>query len=520
VTTASIETPARRSGLRSIPLPILLLGLLILARLALAGWWLATDSGVLDTESGRHVQRAWDGFNAMRNGDALWFFGDGTEYPPLLYVIASAGAVLGGLHVDALVAAQDVFAIPALGLGCYGAASVAYGRIAGLVAAVVALGMPIMGSVFHMFLIDTTQAAAAALALWGILACDRFSRVGVSALAGAAVGLGMLSKQNFPLFVAGPLLVIFLRGGWRHWRGLLVFAAVAALLTATWYWSEIARTVSLVHGASGEPAGSAAAGAATPLRWTAKNLAWYAWSFFDVAVLLPLMLVVVAGGVALSLRFLRRPAKHDYTPELMAGVLVSYAALTWIQLKDPRYALPMLPYFAVLAGGGVALMRGRARVAAMAFIGLFALVNVLGAATGTGERVRIDLPGATDVNKRHIGIYSPGGWVSGPPDASGAVLAVMRAAKAAGIEKIAFDPGAQQAHFNHPGLDIVSREAGIPIAYPFDPANPRHAMLSNHFPPLADPPPCGITDDGTGIYLSHSPVEVPYEQREFFCPSR
>jgi hypothetical protein len=79
---------------------------------------------------------------------------------------------------------------------------------------------------------------------------------------------------------------------------------------------------------------------------------------------------------------------------------------------------------------------------------------------------------------------------------------------------------AQQAHFNHPGLDIVSREAGIPIAIPFDPADPREAMISNRNPPLPDRPPCGVLDHGTGIYLSRGPFEVPYEQRRFLCPRR
>lgn len=518
MTTATIEAPSRRAGVRSVPWPVLVLGGLILARLGLAAWWLAVDSGVLDTESGRHVQRAWDGYNAMAAGDTFAFFKTPTEYPPLHYLVASAGALIGGLHADSLVAAQDVFAIPALTLGCYGAASLSYGRTAGVVAAVFALGTPITASVFHMFLIDTTEAAAAALALWGILACDRFSRVGVSALAGAAVGLGMLSKQNFPLFVAGPLLVVLLRGGWRHWRGLLVFAAVAALLTATWYWSEITRTLDLVRGASGEPAGSAAPGAATPIRWTAKNLGWYAWSLLDVSVLVPLALAAAAGGVAVSVRWLRTRAAADRTLELVAGALVAYAGLTWIQLKDPRYALPLLPYLAVLAGGGVAMLRPRRQTVAIAAVAVVALVNVVGTVTNAGSAVQIDLPGATPSNMRHVGLYSPGGWITGAPETSGAIPAVMRAAKSGGIEKIAFDPGAQQAHFNHPGLDIVSREVGIPIAIPFDPADPRQAMISNHYPPLAGTPPCGVLDDGTGIYLSRGSIAVPYEQRHFLCP--
>src|SRR5918996_1461361 len=120
VTTATAGT--RRGRIvelaRSLPLPLLLLGGLIVARLAIAEWWLIVQDGVADTESSRHLQRAWDAYVRM---------GDG----------------------------------------------------------------------------DTSEAAMVALSVWAILASDRFSRTGVAALAGVAVGLGLLSKQNFPVFVVG-----------------------------------------------------------------------------------------------------------------------------------------------------------------------------------------------------------------------------------------------------------------------------------------------------------------------------
>jgi 4-amino-4-deoxy-L-arabinose transferase-like glycosyltransferase len=510
--------PRRTWPRRAISLPLALLAALVLARLAVSAWWLIVDEGVLDTESGRHLQRAWDGYVAMGNGDLLHFFKSPTEYPPLLYLIGNLGALVGGLDVESFLGAQDLLMLPALAIGCYGAGTIAYGPTAGLLAAVFALGAPMAVSVFQMFLVDTTEAAMVALSVWAILATNRFSRVGVSALAGVAVGLGMLAKQNFPLFVAGLLLVVFLRGGWRHWRGLLVFAVVAGLLTATWYWSEVARTLDLVRGASGTAASPATAAANTPVRWTAKNFAWYGWSTLNVSVLLPLTLATLGGCAALLVRYLRNPSKADLTPELLAGGVVSYAGLTWIVLKDPRYALPALPYMAVLGTGWITMLRARWRVVAIAAISAIALVNIVGTFAGTGTQVRISLPGAphSGLGEREFTLYSPGGWITGAPEKTGAATDVMRAAKAAGIEAIAFDPGANQAHFNHPGLDIMSRVAGMPIAIPYDPSNPRQAMLSNHYP--ATPQACAVQSDGVGIYLVKGPFELPFEQRRLWCP--
>jgi 4-amino-4-deoxy-L-arabinose transferase-like glycosyltransferase len=520
VATATLQAAARRRvDVRAIPLPLLLLGILILARLGLAAWWLAGDHSVFDTESSRHLQRLWDGYARMQAGDTFAFFENGTEYPPLHYLIGSLGALVGGLGIDSLVGAQDLFLIPALAIGCYGAASLSYGRTAGVVAAAFALGAPMAVSVFHMFLIDTTEAAMVAVALWAILASDRFSRNGVSALAGLAVGFGMLAKQNFPVFVVGLLAVVLLRGGWRNWRGILVFVAVAAVVSVSWYWSEISRTLDLVHGASAPGLSTAGGAAASTDRWTVKNVGYYAWTLVNVSVLFPLMLAAAGGAIALIVRFVRRQARADLTPELVVGALFAYAALTWINLKDPRYALPMLPYLAILGAGWIPLLRLHWRAAAATAVAAVAVFNVVMTIWVTGPAALLYIKGAPGNSLgRQLTFWLPQGWIAGRPETSDAIVQVMRAAHRDGVTAIAFDPGADQAHFNQPGLDILSRIAKAPITWPYDPAKPGVVLLSNRYPPIADPPPCGVLRDGTGIYLSRGPIDVPFEQRDFYCP--
>jgi Dolichyl-phosphate-mannose-protein mannosyltransferase len=516
--TAISHTSRAGARLRSVPLPVAILAGLILARLALAGWWLAVDHSVFDTESSRHLQRAWDGYSLMSQGDTWAFFKQGTEYPPLLYLAGALGSLVGGLSIDSLVGAQDLFFIPALAIGCYGAASIAYGRTAGVLAAVFALGAPMAISAFHMYLIDTTETAMVAVAIWAVIASDRFSHTGRSALAGAAVGFGMLAKQNFPVFVVGLIAVVLLRGGWRHWRGLLVFVVVAAALSATWYWSEISRTIDLIRGASADTA--ATAGSVTPdaQRLTLKNLTYYAWNEVNVAILAPLMLAAVGGAIALLVRFARTRSRADYTPELVVGVLFAYAALTWISLKDPRYALPLLAYLAVLGTGWVPLLRRRGQLIAGGAIAAVALLNVVMTIWGTGPIAKLYIHGLPSNNEgRQLTFWEPQGWIAGRPETSPAIEQVMRAAHADG-KVVVFDPGANQSRFNQPGLDIQSREAKAPIAFPFQ-DKPEQVVIANHNPPLATVRPCGILSDGTGIYLSRGPIDIPFEQRDFYRPS-
>jgi hypothetical protein len=520
---SSLLSPADRrapAGVRSIPLPLLLLGALILARLLLAEVWLLIDEGVVDTESGRHLQRAWDAYVAMGHGTPLALFENGTEYPPLMYLTGALGALVGGLDVESFIGAQDLFFVPALAIGCYGAGSIAYGRTAGVLAALFALGAPIVLSVFHMYLIDTAETAMVALSIWAILATDRFSRTGASVLAGVAVGFGMLAKQNFPLFVIGLILVVLLRGGWRHWRGLVAFVAVAAVISATWYWSEVSRTFDLIQGSSGPGTGTAGALTPTAGRWTVKNLGQYFWWLANVNLLTPMLVAAVGGAIALLVRFVRHRDRRDMTPELIAGALVSYAGLTWISLKDPRYALPMTPYLALLGTGWIPLLRVRWRSVAIGALGAIVALNLVMMLWGRGEPGHLtikSLPGQSQ--GRTFTFWLPQGWIAGRPESSDAIVNVMRAAHADGIEAIAFDPGADQPRFNHPGLDILSRVAGIPIASPYDPDDPAQAMLANHYPALPNVKACGMLSNGTGIYLSRGPVDgIPFEQRQFFCP--
>jgi hypothetical protein len=289
----------------------------------------------------------------------------------------------------------------------------------------------------------------------------------------------------------------------------------------TWYWSEIERTLDLIGGASAAVPATEAAGASNPGRWSSKSFGYYVWSTVNVSLMLPLTLMAVGGAAALLVRWLRTRVRTDLTPELVVGGLFSYFALVWIALKDPRYALPALPYMAVLGTGWIPLLRVRWRTIAVVALCVVALVNVVGTVADSGAPTRITFPGApkSGLGEREFTLYAPGGWIAGKPETEGAVLDVLRAAaRHDSIEAVAIDPGAQQSDFNHPGVDILSRVAKIPLAIPYDPDDPGHAMILNRTPVAGDPRPCAVTSRGVAIYLSRGPTDVPFEQRRIFCP--
>ncbi len=334
--------------------------------------------------------------------------------------MGALGISVGGLGVTPAVLAQDLVFVPLLALGCFKVGELAFGRLAGLFAVVFALGSPMIIEGSHQLMLDAPEAALVAVAVWAILASERFSRMGVCALAGAAVGLGLLTKETFVFFVAGVVLVVAARGGLRAWRGLAVLAAVAFAVAAPWYLQEL----STIHRLGNEAFGSSGAltssktyfeGIAPP-RLSEANLTWYFWSFLNWQLFLPLLAFAAVGGVWTVVGLVRGRSISPFAAELVLGAFVSWLALTETFVHDPRYAIPMTVYFAVLGAGWLSRLRCPARAALATALVLVALANSLGVGFGLGATVKVG-PGflASYEQKNTVTLYETAGlWLSGP----------------------------------------------------------------------------------------------------------
>lgn len=102
-----------------------------------------------------------------------------------------------------ILASNLVFAA-LLAAGCFGAARIVFGtERAGLLAALFALGTPMVVSEMHEFLLDPQQAAMVAVSVWAILVSDRLRRPWIALVAGGLAGLAMLTKETSAIFLAG-----------------------------------------------------------------------------------------------------------------------------------------------------------------------------------------------------------------------------------------------------------------------------------------------------------------------------
>jgi 4-amino-4-deoxy-L-arabinose transferase-like glycosyltransferase len=278
--------------------------------------------GLLNPDEQSIVPRAW----GMVHGAGLdphWF-----DYPTLvMYVLAPFQA---WQSAPSYLAARLVVA--AFGVGAVAASwwlgRVAYGRTAGLVAAV-AVAVETIGVAYsHMAVTDVPMTALVALSL-GLAIAGRLEWAGVAA--------GLAASAKYPaLFLLVPLVV----AGWGRWRRLAVSVglAVAAFLATSPFvlvhphqaWDDATRVQRLAReGWLGFEHDSFALFSFTGKLWDGLGPA----------------LVVALLGLVLALR------RHTRTDLILAAfVLVYVVDLLTIHAHFDRYVLPLVPPLATLAG--------------------------------------------------------------------------------------------------------------------------------------------------------------------------
>jgi hypothetical protein len=476
--------------------------------IAITSWWIAHDRSIPIFDAGLHLSltiRVHELLVAGRLGDALT---QSIPYPPLVYLIGSAGIAVGGVGIAPPVIAQNLVFVPLLALGCYQVARMAFGSWAGLLAVVFALGSPLLIAQFHVFMTDAPETAMVAVSIWLILASEYFSRFWISALAGLMVGLGMLTKEPFGFAVAGVVLVSILRGGWRSWRGLAVFLVVAAVVALPWYIAEYGQIQTLENDVTVSANLPQLPGDIAPARFTRDNFEWYFWNFAQVQLYIPMLIFAVVGWVWMIVGFVRRRTVSRFAPELAVGAFVGWLAITQTFVHDARYSEPLLFYLAVIGTGWIVRLPRRGRAVAASVLAIVALANTLGTSFGVGGVAALTKPRwwGTSVQQLHPDpIYSNVGFLVSGPKRDGDMLAMLRALRRQGVEAVEWPAETQvlQPDFSSIGVLVLAQIATLtPLEQVELSTLNRHvAALEHESISAGSAPPCVRLDDGTGVWV-------------------
>ena len=328
--------------------PRLLLALLFAVLCAVCTIWVLIDRRPPEWDHANHLERAVDCYRSLRivsDSGAREIVEASSFYPPLVTCVT--GALYFVFPIAPLTAQAVMMGFLGLALTClYALGQRLSGAETGLWAAFFLGTAPFVVFSLTNFQLDLPLAAMVPLALYALLRAEAFSDVRWSLALGMVLGLGMLTKPPFAVYVLPPFL-------WSLWRAMrspersrrlgwaAAALAIAAALALPWYGPRLFGLPMQILSRSFKQA----AEQQNPEPLTAAGLLYYPRT-------LPTQLGLLAGLLLLwGLWALRR--NRTARPLLWLATLGPFTVFSLIQNKNLRYTLPILPAAALAAAIGL-----------------------------------------------------------------------------------------------------------------------------------------------------------------------
>jgi 4-amino-4-deoxy-L-arabinose transferase-like glycosyltransferase len=236
--------------------------LVILFNLAGNGYWIRTNQVIIGHDASGYLERSLAVANVLTQLTPQTFFQALTYHhyrPPLLYLASQPFYALLGPSFDS---AQWGIVAWLVGIVLL---TFAYGRalandVVGLLAAALVGLLPMIMAMTRLYYTENLLTALVLLNLWALLHSAGFTRRGWALLWGVSLGLGLLVKWTFPIYVLLSALLVFVqvfgpRPQWRMLRpwplvgGTLGRAGVLALVVAgLWYLPNRTQIAPLLLG--------------------------------------------------------------------------------------------------------------------------------------------------------------------------------------------------------------------------------------------------------------------------------
>ncbi len=346
--------------------PRVALAALWLAVSATAVVWMAIDRRPPEWDHANHLERAVDCYRSLRivsDSGVREILEASSFYPPV--VTCTTGLLYLVFPVAPLTAQAVMLGFLGLAVAClYGLGRRLADVETGLWAAFFFATAPFVVFSLTNFQLDLPLAATVALALYALVRTEDFSVPRWVLGLGAALGLGILTKPPFAIYMAPPLVFTLwrvLRSADRRRRlcWAAVSLAVGGALALPWYGPRLFGLPMQILNRSFKQA----AEQQNPEPLTATALLFYPRT-------LPTQLGLLAGLLLLwGLWALRK--NRAARPVLWLATLGPFVVFSLIQNKNLRYTLPILPAAALVAAIGLrSLPAVWRRVAGLAAVAL------------------------------------------------------------------------------------------------------------------------------------------------------
>ena len=347
----------------------LLLSGLFAGLVVVAGVWVALDRRPPVWDHANHLERAVHCERILKEpgrSRVKEILEMSSFYPPVVICAAGALYLLTGVHP--LASQAVILAFLGIGLGAlFVLGQWLFDAKTGILAALIFGTAPFVVYSTTNFQLDLPLAAVVILSLLVLVSTEEFSRRSWSIVMGLTLALGMLVKPPFAVYLFPPLILF----AWRALRApapgqrlvnLGLTLLLGGALSLPWYGMRLSGLpIQIANRAFKQAAESG----------YPQTLTAFALLFYPRTLLL--MFGLLAGPLFAwgLLALIRHPAARGL---LWSASVVPFAVFLFIQNKNLRYVLPILPVAALIAAAGLrALAPAWRRGCTVALVALSAL---------------------------------------------------------------------------------------------------------------------------------------------------
>ena len=339
--------------------------------------WVLADETPPPWDPSDHIRAAYDYYTQLAHfnlsGFAREFFVEPHYYSPLVHVASSlvflvmGASRLTGIAVNLLSLALLLYSVEWMGRRLYGGAgrwSMAGGRPSdvnvaessesfskrlpgsiatpGVLAALLVACYHFPAWLIHDAFLDYPLIAITAFSFLLLMRAGDFTSTRAAALFGLIAGLGMLTKQTFPSFLALPVayvtICVLVSRKMRAVLNLVLAGAIAAAVAAVWYAPHLKDVIAIYHVNQ-----QAAINENEAPLFTFMSNAFYAHGLISEHTQ-----IIFGGLFVIGLLFsLARFRKESVL--LYLWLLGGLASFAFVANKDLRYTVPILPAVALLS---------------------------------------------------------------------------------------------------------------------------------------------------------------------------
>jgi 4-amino-4-deoxy-L-arabinose transferase-like glycosyltransferase len=238
----------------------------------------------------------------------------------------------------------------------------------GLLAVAIVQTMPVFYGMSRQFMVDYGLATMAVMWMYYLL-CSGLTSVGTVVRLGLLLGVGMLMKVTFPLYIGAPTIFaawVFLRAN-RSWRGALKIVGtlggiflIGGLIASWWYIPNLKTVLGFALSASYGKL-SVNYGMTNVFSWQAVSTYFFGLTVIALSsYYVALLLVLIPVWAIWTLWKHTKGTWHSLA--LLLWVIVPFMVTTFAVNKDARFTAPFLPAVALFLAHVIKTIFDRGRL--------------------------------------------------------------------------------------------------------------------------------------------------------------